>query len=75
MLKTNKFFESISSKKLQKLEYYVKNIKMINGQVLYKEGDEISGIYLVVKGSMKYQKLTEYEIPIESKTHNKWLKS
>ena len=48
---------------------------MINGQVLYKEGDEISGIYLVVKGSMKYQKLTEYEIPIESKTHNKWLKS
>ena len=29
-------------------------MKMINGQVLYKEGDEISGIYLVVKGSMKY---------------------
>lgn len=35
-------------------------------QIICKEGDTVNGIYLLISGSVKYQKTVEYETPIES---------
>jgi len=74
-LKANKLFETLSTSKLQKLSYYLKTLILKKGQVLYKEGDIANGVYLVVNGGVKYQKMSEFYVPIESKTNNKWMKT
>lgn len=50
----------------------MKHINIVKGQVLYHEGEEVDGIYLVISGSMSYNKVTKYQEPITSKTKNKW---
>jgi len=42
--------------------------------VIYKEGDRVDGMYLLVKGSLKYQKLVVDQVPVEAKTKNKWFR-
>jgi CRP-like cAMP-binding protein len=74
-LKANKLFENLSTSKLQKLSYYLKTLILKKGQVLYKEEDVASGVYIVVNGAVKYQKMSEFNVPIESKTNNKWMKT
>ena len=54
VLKANKLFETLSTNKLQKLSYNLKNVTLKKNQVLYKEGQPQSGVYLIVKGSLKY---------------------
>jgi len=43
-------------------------------QVLWNEGDEANGMYLLLSGSVKYQKTVDYETPIEAKSSNKWFR-
>jgi len=43
-------------------------------QVLWNEGDEANGMYLLLSGSVKYQKTVDYETPIEEKSSNKWFR-
>ena len=40
-------------------------------EVIYKEGDQVDGMYLQVKGSLKYQKLIVDQVPNEVKTKSK----
>ena len=37
----------------------IKPIKMHLNQVIYKEGDDVKGMYLVLKGSVKYKKAVD----------------
>ena len=43
-------------------------------EVVYKEGDQVDGMYLLVKGALKYQKLVVDQVPVEAKTKNKWFR-
>jgi hypothetical protein len=43
-------------------------------QVIYKEGDDVKGMYLVLKGSVKYKKAVDVETPIESVSKNIYFK-
>ena len=61
-------------KQLQRLELCVKPLKMSLNQVIYKEGEAINGMYLVLKGSVKYKKAIKLETPIESTTKNIYFK-
>lgn len=55
-MKNNRFFSELSSTKIQKMSYYLQPISLIRNQVLYKEGEEIKGIYIISEGSVKYIK-------------------
>jgi CRP-like cAMP-binding protein len=54
LLKANRFFGALSSNKLQKLQYYAKTLKIPRGQEIYKENEIVDGLYLIIKGSVKY---------------------
>ena len=41
-------------------------------QHLFKEGAEADGVYLLVKGSVVYQKKFQIEMPVDASTNNKW---
>ena len=71
-MRKNRFFSELTSTKLHKMSYYLKNIKLTKGQVVYKEGDPIDGFYLIMEGAVKYTKLVNYLQPIQSQTSNKW---
>ena len=43
-------------------------------QVIYKEGDDVKGMYLVLKGSVKYKKAVDIQTPIESVSKNIYFK-
>ena len=43
-------------------------------QVIYKEGDDVKGMYLVLKGSVKYKKAVDVQTPIESVSKNIYFK-
>ena len=43
-------------------------------QVIYKEGDDVKGMYLVLKGSVKYNKTVDVKTPIESVSKNIYFK-
>lgn len=49
-------------------------VALHKGQVLYREGDPITGVYLISKGLLKYQKMSEFTVPVEAKTGNKWFR-
>jgi CRP-like cAMP-binding protein len=74
VLKNNQFFSNLSNNKLSNFREFIKEINPCVGKVLYCEDDDINGVYLIRKGSLKYQKITEFTIPIECKTRNKWFK-
>lgn len=67
-MKQNRFFEEVSSAKLHKLSYLMKQISMVKGHVLYCQGEIIDGIYLVESGHFSYVKQVDYKEPIQSKT-------
>ena len=59
ILRSNKLFDRISLYLLAKLELNVIHKKMVLNQVIYKEGEPVDGMYLIVKGSVKYRKLVD----------------
>ena len=75
LLKSNFLFENLSTLKLNKLSLNVKKIKLLKGQSLYREGEPTDGAYMVLSGSVKYQKVSEFLVPISAKTNNKWNKA
>ena len=52
----------------------MKSFKIQKNQMLYHENDEVDGLYLILKGSVIYKKKVKVEIPVTSKTKNKWFK-
>ena len=74
VLKQNLFFQGVSQNRLQILQLNVKPTKFSFNQVIYSEGDDVDGVYLVVKGSVKYVKNVRYQTPVESNTNNIWFK-
>ena len=81
MLKRNKLFHGVSSHRLQLFQLSVESEnpggqtrKVRLNEVIYKEGDRVDGMYLLVKGSLKYQKLVVDQVPVEAKTKNKWFR-
>lgn len=47
----------MSNTALQKLSYYTKEIKIRRGNVIFKEGDNADGIYLVRSGEFEKTKI------------------
>ena len=74
ILKTNRFFDKITSTKLQKIQYNAKRLIIQKNQQIYKENDEVDGLYLVISGSLLYKKKIQVELPVDSTTQNKWFK-
>ena len=60
-LKQSRLFQNLSRVRLHRLELEVIILRLRLNQIIYKEGDEADGIYLVSKGSIKYQKAIEIE--------------
>ena len=56
VLKQSRLFQKVSQVKLQRIELDIKPIKLGLKQIVYREGDDVDGIYIVRKGSIKYQK-------------------
>mmetsp|Transcript_1690 Transcript_1690/g.2188 ORF Transcript_1690/g.2188 Transcript_1690/m.2188 type:complete len:90 (+) Transcript_1690:392-661(+) len=50
----------------------MKKVRIAKGRVVYKEGDRATGLFLVLEGEVKYTKKVPFEVPIASKTTNKW---
>jgi CRP-like cAMP-binding protein len=71
-LKEFRFFEDVSTSKLNKLLVNMKHFKLSKGHILFREGEVVTGIYVVQKGTLKYMKRVPYRQPISSKTKNKW---
>ena len=65
VLKQYEVFTKLALRRLFSLYYYVKEKHFIRNSTLFKEGDLIDGVYLIVDG--EYQKLRQ-EIPPASKT-------
>jgi len=74
VIKRNRFINKISSNKLQKLQYYVQKKQITKGKCIYNQEDVVDGMYLIVKGEVKYQKKIDVVYPIDSRTKNKWFK-
>ena len=51
-VKANRIFEDVSTGRLQKLSYHMKNIKLVRNQCLYREGEKVDGIYIVQSGTL-----------------------
>ena len=60
--------------RLHRLEPDVKPLQCRLDQTIHKEGDEVDGIYLVTKGSVKYQKAMAIEARTGPQTQHKWLR-
>jgi len=50
----------------------MKKMRVVRGHVVFKEGERVDGIYLVQEGEVKYTRKVPFEVPIASKTKNKW---
>lgn len=75
LLRKNAFFEALSSNKLIKLLRVIKTLHPSKGQYLYREGQEVDGLYLIAQGSLRYQKDAEFTVPVECKTNDKWMRA
>lgn len=71
-MKANRIFEDVSTGRLQKLSYHMKQIKLVKNQCLYKEGEIVDGIYIVQSGTLQYSKNIPFIKPITATTKNRW---
>ena len=71
-VKANRIFEDVSTGRLQKLSYHMKQIRLVKNQCLYKEGDKVDGIYIIQTGTLQYIKNVPYMKPIKATTKNRW---
>jgi len=60
--------QHLTNNTLQKLSYYIKEVKTPRGQVVFKEGEPVDGIYLVRDG--EYEKTKVYQRDLGTKIHN-----
>lgn len=67
-VKANRLFANISTARLQKLSYHMKRVTLCRRQSLYKEGDQVEGIYIVQSGTLSYGKKVPYTKPITAST-------
>lgn len=55
-LQSFRIFSHFTLQTLQKLTYYIEEIKFNLGQIIYKQGDEPDGVYLVKEGEFEMTK-------------------
>jgi CRP-like cAMP-binding protein len=65
-LKEFRFFDDVSQAKLNKLIINMKQMKINKGHTLFKENENVTGIYVIQKGTLKYMKKIQYKQPIGS---------
>jgi len=56
VIKASRLFSTISTFKLNKLLYNFERIKLTWDKILYTEGDNTNGIFLIEKGCLAYFK-------------------
>ena len=61
-------FKHLTNTTLQKLSYYIKEINYIRGHVVFKENDEVEGIYIVKEGEFEKTKLLHKKLNKNTKT-------
>ena len=60
------FLNHLSIQALNKLIYGFKTLKFSNGNCVYKEGDKVKGIYLILEGSFEIlKKITVFDEPYD----------
>ena len=65
-LKTFGIFKHLNDMNLQRLLYYINEIQVLRGHVIYKSGQPVDGIYLVRKGEVEITKEINVKKQIES---------
>lgn len=71
-VRANRLFTKMSTGRLEKLSYQMKQVKLCRKQTLYKEGDVVDGIYIIQSGTLSYSIKVPYAKPIQASTQNKW---
>lgn len=55
-LQTYRLFHNVSVMKLQKALYFLKEMKFVRNQIIFKEGEPIDGVYIIIEGEFEYLK-------------------
>ena len=56
LLRQFKIFKNTSLMKLQKIIYFIEEKKISRNSVIFKEGDVVDGVYIIISGEFEYYK-------------------
>ena len=65
-LKEAGLFQGVNARLISTLVYHIKVLTLTRNQVLFKEGDEVTHIYVIKKGEITLQKEVQLKLEVDT---------